>query len=175
MTCRALPCPDLAISILAQHILCQLVKKEKKKRKERKSCFSVSLLDFKVLLLAGGMVKDTAEYRMNACEHCFAKLLQVQQGPQQLKCKVLFSPFFSLAGKDWWALFIYWEWLMAGNSVRKMDCSNCLQHSFIKHWYLFYSFGHLLQLSMLFLVFPICSSYLPTEQFENIFSLSESS
>lgn len=57
MKCRALPWPDLAISILAQHILCWLVKK-------KKSCFS-SLLDLKVLLLAGGMVKDTAEYRMN--------------------------------------------------------------------------------------------------------------
>lgn len=34
------------------------------KKKKKKSCFS-SLLDLKVLLLAGGMVKDTAEYRMN--------------------------------------------------------------------------------------------------------------
>lgn len=34
-----------------------------------------------------------------------------------------------------------------------MNCSNCLQHSFIKHWYLFYGFGHLLQVKYVVLGF----------------------
>lgn len=31
----------------------------------------------------------------------------------------VFSPFFSLAGKDWWSLFNYSEWLMARKFCKK--------------------------------------------------------
>lgn len=105
---------------------------------------------------------------LNDCEPWFAKLLQAQKGPQQLKHKVFFPPFSLWLARTGGHCSTTVNGLWLENSVRKMGSSNCLQQSFIKHWYSFYGFGHLLQLEM-FLVFPFCPFYLPILQFKIYF------
>lgn len=105
---------------------------------------------------------------MNDCVHWFTKLLQVLKEPQQLKHKVFF-PFSLCLAKTGDHCSSMENGLWLKKSVRKTDGSNCLQHSFIKHWYSFYGFGHLLQLKILFLVFPFRPFYLPVVQFKIYF------